>query len=133
MLKSCQYCGKIHDSKFDCGRKPQRIKRRGKKEQFRSSGEWQRKAEEIKQRDKYLCQLCLRNFKGTRQQLNSRELSVHHIEPLEEAFEKRVEEDNLLTVCGIHHEMAESGEIDRKTLHEIAKHMREISPRLEEG
>lgn len=25
MLKSCRYCGRIHDSAYDCGKKPQRI------------------------------------------------------------------------------------------------------------
>ena len=32
---------------------------------------------------------------------------------------------NLITVCGHHHEMAESGQIDREVLHEIAKEQNE--------
>ena len=37
----------------------------------------------------------------------------------------RLDDDNLITVCGYHHEMAESGQIDRQALHEIAKEQNE--------
>jgi hypothetical protein len=48
-------------------------------------------------------------------------LSVHHIVPLEEDSERAYDNDNLLTVCSVHHEMAEKNEIDRGLLMEIAK------------
>ncbi len=40
-------------------------------------------------------------------------LSVHHIIPLEEDFNLRLDDANLLTVCSLHHEMCECGEISR--------------------
>lgn len=113
MLKSCQYCGRIHEKNYDCGKKPKRIKRKGDIEKYRSSKQWQNKAEEIKERDNYLCQFCIREMQGTVRRLNSENLSVHHAIPMREDFDKREDNDNLLTTCDVHHEMAESGEIGR--------------------
>ena len=47
----------------------------------------------------------------TDQQYNYENLSVHHAIPIETDYDKRLDDDNLLTVCGMHHEMCESGEI----------------------
>ncbi|KZL93544.1 HNH endonuclease [Clostridium magnum] len=111
MLKSCKYCGKIHDSKYDCGKKPQRKKQNNHKDKFRWTKAWQKKREEIKQRDNFLCQVCIRKLYDTYKQYAYDNLEVHHAIALEEDFEKRLDNDNLITVCGHHHEMAESGEI----------------------
>lgn len=127
MLKSCSYCGRIHDSKHDCGKKPVCRKIRGKKDVFRSTAEWQRKAKEIKERDNYLCQICVRNMYETNRRLNSENLSVHHAIPLENNFEKRLDNDNLLTVCSKHHEMAESGKIPLQIIQKIIAEQK-ISP-----
>lgn len=48
-------------------------------------------------------------------------LQVHHIEPLEERFDLRLDDDNLVTCCDRHHKMAEVGDIPREYLHELAK------------
>jgi len=116
MLKSCKYCGKIHDSKFDCGKKPQRKKQGNNKDKFRWTQAWQHKREEIKQRDSYLCQMCIRKLYDTKKQYNYDDLEVHHAVPLEEDFDRRLDNDILLTICGTHHEKAESGEIPREVI-----------------
>lgn len=36
MLKSCKYCMKIHDSKYDCGKKPKRKKQGNDKDKYNS-------------------------------------------------------------------------------------------------
>jgi 5-methylcytosine-specific restriction endonuclease McrA len=129
MLKSCRYCGKIHDSKFDCGRKPQRRKYGNDKDKFRSTQAWQRKREEIKQRDKYLCQICIRKLYDTVKQYNGKDLEVHHAIPLEEDFDRRLDNDILLTMCELHHEKAERGEIPRKVvLNVIEEQERQNNP-----
>ena len=46
---------------------------------------------------------------------------MHHIVPLVEDYEKRLDDDNLITLCSRHHEMAEKGDIDRRELLRIAK------------
>jgi len=111
MLKSCKYCGKIHDSKHDCGKKPQRKKQKNDKDRFRSTAAWQRKGNEIRQRDSHLCQVCIRKLYDTHNQYTYNDLQVHHGIPLEEDFDRRLDNDILLTICERHHEMAESGEI----------------------
>ena len=75
---------------------------------FRNSGAWKKKAEEIKGRDKYLCQVCLK-----KNIINTRELSVHHIIPAEESQALRLENSNLITVCDNCHKLCEVGRIPR--------------------
>lgn len=128
MLRSCSYCGRIHDSHYDCGKKPQRIKKKYEKDAFRSTSAWQRKAEEIRERDNYLCQICFRNLYETRVQLNSRELSVHHAIPLKEDYGLRLSNENLLTLCSRHHEMAENGLIPLSEILDIIRQQEESPP-----
>lgn len=72
----------------------------------------------IRNRDHFLCQVCLRGLYqfGHRTPLTYDGLSVHHAIPLETDWERRLDPDNLLTVCQLHHEMAESGEIPRSEI-----------------
>lgn len=114
MMKSCKYCGRIHDSKFDCGKKPKRFKQNNDKDKFRWTKAWQRKREEIRERDRYLCQVCLREGR-----YNYEYLEVHHAVPLEEDFDKRLDNGSLITLCQRHHEMAECGEIPRRMIMRI--------------
>ena len=97
-LISCARCGRIHP-RGQCPLPATRSRYRGSEtrtdaQRFRSSRTWQRKAEEVKQRDDYLCRLCLYNGKIT-----NRELSVHHITPIVQAEDKRLDDDNLITLC----------------------------------
>lgn len=121
MLKSCKYCGKIHDSKYDCGKKPVRKKQGNNKDRFRWTQAWQKKRKEIKQRDNYLCQICIRKLYDTENQYTYENLEVHHAIPLEVDFDKRLDNDNSLTLCEHHHEMAESGEIPLNIILKIIK------------
>lgn len=112
MLRSCKFCGKIHDIKFDCGKKPVRKKMKyTQADYFRRTQAWTDKAIEIKRRDNYLCQICLRNLYSTFNQYNYEMLSVHHAIPINTDWDKRLDDDNLLTLCKMHHDMAEDGEI----------------------
>lgn len=119
MLKSCQYCGRIHDSKFICSKKPKKQKQITDTDKFRCTSKWQKKREEIKQRDLYLCQICIRELYNTIIKYNMQELEVHHNVPINEDYDKRLDNDNLLTVCKYHHEMCESGEIPREEVQQI--------------
>ena len=119
VLKSCKYCGRIHDSKFDCGMKPQNKKIKTNATMFRNSRKWRDKREQIRRRDKNLCQICIRNLYGTMIQFNHENLSVHHAVPIEVDYDRRLDDDNLLTVCDVHHEMAESGTIPYEVVKQI--------------
>ena len=111
MLKSCKYCMRIHDSKYDCGKKPQRKKERTDKVKFRSSAAWQHKVEEILERDLRLCQVCIRNLYETVQQYTYDNIEIHHAVRIEEDYEKRLDNNILISICEHHHEMAESNKI----------------------
>lgn len=121
MLKACPYCGRVHDSRFHCGEKPVRIKKRTGNSGFRSTNAWTKKSLEIRERDCFLCQCCLRNYEGTVRELNYADIEVHHIEPLETSWELRLDNGNLISLCRLHHEMAEEGRIQRQQLHEMAR------------
>ena len=111
MLKSCKYCNRIHDSKFDCGKKPKRKVKDDTISRFRWTRAWSSKSLIVKQRDKFLCQVCKQSGRYT-----YKNLEVHHIVTLREDFNLRLSEDNLITLCEYHHELAERGEITREYL-----------------
>ena len=119
MLRSCSYCGRIHDSKYICPNKPQRRNQTTEADRFRWTSIWQNKREEIKQRDLYLCQICIRELYNTVYKYNTEELEVHHNIPINEDYDKRLENNNLLTVCDRHHKMCDRGEIPREEVQNI--------------
>lgn len=120
MLKACSKCGRIHDKKKQCTRKYMQAneQRNTRIVKFRNTSAWKRKRHAIKERDKYLCVYCFYGCKGKRR-LNGTELSVHHIVSLEEDFEQRLEDDNLITLCRYHHELAEVGLISKEVLTQL--------------
>ncbi|MBQ7939474.1 MAG: HNH endonuclease [Clostridia bacterium] len=114
----CPYCGRRHDKGFNCGRRPQaqRSDRDSRAKRFRNTQAWKDKTRVIKQRDLHLCRLCLHN-----RILCAKQLEVHHIEPLFEAFDRRLDDDNLVTLCYWCHKRADRGGVDRNLLHKIAR------------
>ena len=61
----------------------------------------------------------MRNIYGTYRQYNHENLSVHHVEPVSQEWDKRLDDGNLITLCRMHHEMAEAGEIPYEELRRI--------------
>ena len=118
MLRSCKYCGKIHDTKFNCGKRPVQI-RNSAIDKFRHAGAWEKKSLEIRERDHFLCQACIRNLPGTIRKLNYDNLSVHHAVPIYKNWDARLDNNNLITLCSVHHEMAESGQLPLNTIRNI--------------
>ncbi len=121
MLKSCQYCGKIHDTKNRCAKKEAaeaerwRQRKNTKAAGLRRTAAWTNMSRSIRERDNYMCLCCKANLPGTIRIYNTKDLSVHHIVPLEEDYDMGLERTNLITVCGVHHEMCEAGTIGRDT------------------
>lgn len=133
MLISCSYCGKIHEKSYICPQKQQRIAERQSSRSeknkriydFHRSQAWKNKSLEIKERDKYCCQICIRGLYRAQRKYETENLSVHHIIPVAEDWDRRFDGDILLTTCGRHHEMAERGEIPRDMLLNIAREQEE--------
>jgi len=122
MLKSCSYCGRIHRRDQQCPNKPKDTRiRDSKADRFRNTNAWKVKREHIKQRDKHLCQVCIRKLYNTFKQYNLDDVQVHHIVPIIEDYNLRLDNNNLISLCRIHHELAESNQIPRDVLFEIAE------------
>lgn len=122
MLKSCSYCGRIHDEKIVCPQKEKTLSKRKKitkKDKFRGTAAWKKKRKEIKERDIFICQVCVRNLYSPLRRYETNNLEVHHATPLEEDYSKRLDNNNLITLCERHHEMAETGTIPIEVIKEI--------------
>lgn len=117
MLKTCSICGKIHDINKICKRKI--TKKNSEANNFRKTYSWTEKSKMIRKRDRYLCRVCETGKYGTEARYNYKELQVHHIIPIQEDYSKRLDSTNLITLCRLHHDMAERGEIPRKVLQKI--------------
>lgn len=111
MLRSCSYCGGIHSRADTCPSKPAKVEKVTYIDRFRWSKAWQRKRKQINDRDKYLCQVCLQEG-----EYNYTDLSVHHITPIRSSWDKRLDDDNLITLCSEHHDLADKNKIKRKEL-----------------
>lgn len=119
MYKTCSVCG-IVDMNHDCPyRKTKQIKKNTNAKNFRSKNVWTKKSKSIRERDLYLCQACKAKMKGTVYQFNSTKLEVHHIVPVEEDESKALDDDNLITLCSLHHHMADNGDITREALSKL--------------
>src|SRR4051812_15779288 len=103
MLKSCSHCGSIHDRNYQCPSKPKRLKEPTYIDKFRWSRRWTNKRKQINERDKHLCQVCIRKLYNTHQQYNFTNIEVHHIVPIAEDYHKRLDDDNLICLCSYHH------------------------------
>lgn len=128
MLKSCSYCGRIHDSKCVCKQKAEKVKERQSQRtlnnkkvyDFHRSQKWKEKSITIRERDNYCCQVCVRGLHNPDRQYETESISVHHVVPIAEDWDRRLDDENLITLCASHHEQAEKGIIKRGELLRIA-------------
>lgn len=121
MLKACTYCGKIHPKEYICPKKPKRKygykDREESSVKFRAKNAWRKKAIEIKERDNYCCQVCKAGLYDIgERRLNYKNLEVHHITKLREDLDVGLDDENLITLCQVHHRMADKGEIPKEVL-----------------
>ncbi len=74
-----------------------KYKRDERSRTFYKSREWKQARQVILQRDNHLCQVCLKVNKITPADM------VHHIIELKDDWEKRLNEDNLVSLCNACH------------------------------
>ena len=122
MLTSCRWCGRVHDSRYDCGRKPKQKRAIKYAEAGRYTDAWKKKAKERKEAAAWLCQVCLAGGDYT-----TGDLEAHHIVPLLEGG-PLLDDDNIIVVCARHHREAEKGMISRDFLREILRKRNEETP-----
>lgn len=106
MLKSCQYCFKVHPLGVECPRKPKKdysqreLDEVNQREQeFYNTSRWRKLSSRVKEDSNYHCFIC----KELRQigQIDS----VHHLYPIRDRFELRYVYDNLVGLCDVHHRL----------------------------
>ena len=119
MYKTCSHCGIVPENHICPYRTYRKKERDTQANRFRSSKAWTNKSIAVKKRDLYLCAVCMTGKYHTINTFNYDKLSVHHIIPLAEDYNKRLDERNLITLCSYHHKMAEDGEIPRDELLEL--------------
>ncbi|MGG3623853.1 HNH endonuclease [Bacillus gobiensis] len=128
MLRSCSYCGNIHDRKYQCPKKPKRKKNTTHIDKFRWSTQWQKKRKQIREdRDRHMCQVCIRELHNTEKKYNFNNIQVHHVYSVSEAWDKRLDDNNLISLCSYHHGLAEYGKISKKELLKIVDEQEEKS------
>lgn len=120
MKKACPYCYKIHDMDYICSKRPQRFQSNPTIAKFRNSTQWRKKRELIRMRDRNMCRLCAIGY-GNKPVEYVSDVSVHHIVPLAVDFSLRLDDDNLISLCSYHHELAENGKIPANLLKKLAK------------
>lgn len=128
MLKSCKYCGRIHDVNYECSKKHKSVKKLTYIDRFRNTRSWKNKREEIKDRDNHLCQICIRKLFEFKQMYNYSDLQVHHAIPIHVDYDRRLDNDNLITLCPFHHKMAEDGKIPYLLIKTIIDEQEGIPP-----
>ena len=121
MLKTCKHCGVVDENHVCPHRKSRQKSGDRQSDRFRKTKGWTDKSIEIRQRDKYLCQICLRNRYNTLTFLNYKTVEVHHITPINEDYNRRLDNDNLISLCKYHHTMADKGQIPKVELYEIVE------------
>lgn len=122
---TCSKCGVVKRGHICPFRKSRQKSSDRESDKFRNTIRWQRKREEIKVRDRYLCQVCLRNKYNTLDMLNFKNIEVHHITTINEDYNRRLDNDNLITLCSYHHHMADTGQIPKEDLYKIVAEIEE--------
>lgn len=61
-----------------------------------------------------MCRCC-----AARGIITTEELETHHIVPIEQDYELRLDDDNLITLCASHHKLADSGRIPSEYLRDL--------------
>lgn len=133
MLKSCSYCGRIHPYDSVCPKQlsEQKTRKEAKErkklekihtrlspaDRFRNTFGWRKKRYQIRNRDMNMCRYCF----IVNHRIRTSPLSVHHIIPIELAYDKRFDDDNLITLCRECHELAEKGDIPAVRLRSLIK------------
>ena len=65
------------------------------------------RCQQIKKRDSYLCQICIREMYDTYRKYNCNDLQVRHAVPINASKELRLDDNNLITLCSMYHAMCD--------------------------
>lgn len=128
-LKTCTYCHKIHDIKKKCTAKKGYYREKNARYEkdkdyikFIKSKQWFNKSQEIKLLDFYCCLMC--KYLGL---ISPKYLEVHHIVKVRNDVSLKLDNNNLITLCIVHHKMADANKIASSELHRLIKLYRDTT------
>ncbi len=78
-----------------------------------------KKRRKIKERDNYLCQICIRELYETKRKYNHEALQVHHAIPINSNEDLKLDENNLIALCSMHHAMCDKRKIPYEEIKKI--------------
>ena len=115
ILKACGRCGRIH-ADGQCTVKRRVNYRGGEERELRNTYAWHKKAEQIKKRASYLCEVC-----KDQGRYNSDQLETHHSVKVKDDQELLLDDLNLICLCTMHHRDADGGKLTVEYLQELAR------------
>lgn len=128
-LKTCTYCRKIHGKEINCTAKKGYYREKNARYEkdkdylkFIKSKQWVKKSQEIKLLDAHCCLLC--KSLGF---ISPIYLEVHHINKVRNDYDKRLDNDNLITLCVYHHKQADANKISTNELHRLISKYRDTT------
>lgn len=89
---------------------------------FIKSKQWFNKSQEIKLLDSHCCLVC--KSLGL---ISPTYLEVHHINKVRNDYDKRLDNDNLITLCIAHHKQADNNKISINELHRLINKYRDTT------
>ena len=128
-LKTCTYCRKIHGNEINCTAKRGYYREKNARYEkdkdylkFIKSKQWFNKSQEIKLLDSHCCLVC--KSLGL---ISPTYLEVHHINKVRNDYDKRLENNNLITLCVFHHKQADTNKIASSELHSLINKYRDTT------
>lgn len=119
-FRACPRCGRIHKYNEPCPVRKIFSNRDTQASTFRSTQSWRNKSKQVRDLSGNVCAVCLDEGR-----VNYNNLEVHHIEPIEERFDLRLDDDNLICLCSTHHHQAERGELSKEYLKSLVRRREE--------
>ena len=120
MYKACSRCGRVHSSDYKCNHNKPKwdYLRYGTAEErkLRSTQAWIDKSKQVREDAQHLCEVC-----RDRGVYNYNSLEVHHIVKLRDDNTKLLDDSNLIALCVQHHKLADSGQLDKNYLFDLAQ------------
>ncbi|EOU2050044.1 MAG: hypothetical protein E6610_03925 [Clostridium perfringens] len=120
---SCQYCFGFHKKGSDCPKKPktdygqkkENLDEVNKMEnKFYSSSAWQKTRASMMRDCGYKCCVCSNVYPDTIVKHYTEAREVHHVIPIRDCWDKRLDVDNLVCLCTEHHHLIHQNEIRNK-------------------
>ncbi|MBI6065010.1 HNH endonuclease [Clostridium perfringens] len=122
-LISCNFCFGYHPKGTECSKKPKKdykLKKENLDEvnkmenKFYSSSAWQKTRASVMRECGWKCYVCSNVYPDTNLRHYTEAREVHHVIPIRDCWDKRLDVDNLVCLCTEHHHLIHQNNIRNK-------------------